>query len=144
MTFEKSEIEPEFRELTKEEVRRAKISAFAKKRGRTRLGKFYKKRIQPWKPSNEYLEMVRQTLVEAGVPQRRFKILKYRKRVRFNIKTRGYDRVVLVLHYYYTPTHIKNFLSIYMRWPDCKPKAGRPRRDAQARQRIPQQSSKAR
>lgn len=133
--FAKSTIEPEFREPTKEESRRAKISAFARKRGRTKLGKFYKKRVPKWEPTNEYLEMVRQTLLEEGIPKRRFRILKYKKRVRFFIKTRGYDEVRFILRHYYTPHHIRQFLKLYMRWtPERRSKGGRPRKNDRAGQ----------
>lgn len=137
--FEKSEIEPEFREPTKEEIRRAKISAFAKKRGRTRLGKFYKKRVPKWEPTDEYIEMVRQTILGENFPKRRFRVLKYKKRVRFFLKTRGYDEIRLRLKGYYTPEHIRQFLKLYLRWtPERRSRGGRPRKNGPDGQVSPQ------
>lgn len=131
--FDRSEIEPEFRELTKEELRRKKISEAARKRRRTKNGRFrVKDGPGKWVPSKEFCQMVVDTLIEEGFPKSRIRLDRKNRKVRLRWRCRGYDETHFVFRKFYTPHHVRQFLKLWMRWddPERRPKRGRPKKPA--------------
>jgi len=117
MTFAKSDIEkkPE-----------------KKRRGRSPSGRYPKwKKNGPykWVPSDEFIKMVRDTLVAEGFPVSRMRFSKRKRRVTLMWRCRSYDETHFVFRKFYTPHHVRQFLKIWFRWddPERRPKNGRPK-----------------
>jgi hypothetical protein len=123
--FDKSEIDPQFKEPKKRR----------KKGERPKPDKSKWK----WHPSEEYRKMIYDSLIACGFPKTRIRMNKRVRYVRLLLRCRGADETHFYFRRFYTPYHVSQFLKLYFHWdnPERRPKRGRPRKPKVPRPRKP-------